>query len=136
MTHGDYQIDGGAGGAFDCGMDTPKTSLAATNPHILIVVEMPNKQPGSNSSRGTIKFVAAPGWLRFCNKIGVPALGHEDTGSVPKIHDQRLADNVWMLSLQRDLPLSGKICQAAKEEGLAYKWVVFEDELRWINFPP
>lgn len=113
-------------------MEITKTSSIAINPHILIIVEKPKKTATGSRSPGMPIFSESQIWNAFCGKIGVPALGNEDSGKGTDIHSSRLADNSWLLALQTDFPLAGRIVQAAKELSLPCKWVLFDNEPNWI----
>lgn len=113
-------------------MEPTEIPKPTVNAQILIAVEKPKKKPSGSVSGGKVEFLEADEWLRFCSKIGVPALGSQEVQNNPKINDQRLADNLWLLTLNSDLPLVGKICQAAKEERLPCKWAILDDKPNWV----
>jgi len=47
---------------------------------------------------------------------------------------EMLSTGVWLIHLQKDLPLLGRICAAADSAGVPYRLLLLEQEPEWISY--
>jgi hypothetical protein len=107
------------------------------SPYILFVVETPANDPGQKDSLRRKDFFSnalpgQPDWQSANNA--------QHSGQTQKPDEKprtvRLAENVWLLSLQNDVRLLGNLVKRTEQYKFPYRYLVFDGEPSWQTLEP